>query len=106
NKWSDFEYDEFRKELQYQLTGYRALEIDYNQKLNRSRINRALGNDLIKFEYGKGLIIKESEHPILSEILGLYESTQSLHKSVFMHSLMYEDCSIVAMTGEYDRKKH
>lgn len=108
NQWTDFEYDEFRKELGYLLTGSRALEIDYNQNImaNRSRINRALGNDVVTFEYGKGLRIKESEHGVLSEILGMYESTQALHKSVFMHSLMYEDCSLVAMTGEFDRKRH
>lgn len=108
NKWTDFEYDEFRKELGYLLTGARALEIDYNQNIqaNRSRINRALGNDSITIDYGKGLRIKESEHGVLSEILSMYESTQALHKSVFMHSLMYEDCSLVAMTGEFKRDRH
>jgi hypothetical protein len=105
-KWSDAEYDEFRKELTYLLSGNRAMEVDYNQNIiaNRSRINRALGN--IRISYEEGLKIKESEYGVLSEILSMYEKSASLHKSVFMHSLMYTDCSLVAMTGEFKRERH
>ena len=110
NKWSDTEYDEFRKELQARLTGQRALEVDYNQNLSsyRSRINRALGNTnaSLRITQEEGLRIKESEHGTLAEILSMYEKSQSLHKTVFMHSLMYEDCSLVAMTGQFKRERH
>lgn len=107
HNWSDSEYDEFRKELQYLLTGTRAMEIDYNQNIvaNRSRINKALGSTRITREE-IGLNIKESENGTLSEILSMYKKSLSLHKSVFMHSLMYEDCSLVAMTGKYNREHH
>lgn len=106
NHWTDSEYDEFRKELSYLLTGNRALEIDYNQNLvsNKSRINRALGNTQIVMD--EGLHIKDTEQPVLAEILNMYEKSLSLHKSIFMHSLMYEDCSLVAMTGEYNRERN
>lgn len=106
NKWSDSVYDEFRKELSYLLTGNRAMEIDLNQNIvaQRSRINRALGNTRVTVE--DGLRIKDSEQGIKGEILSMYEKTSSLHKSVFMHSLMYEDCSLTAMTGEYKRERH
>jgi len=106
NKWTNIEYDEFRKELSYLLTGVRALEIDYNQNLlpYRSKINRALGGITIAEE--RGLNIKESEHGVLAEILSMLEKSSPLHKAIFMLSLMYEDCSIVAMTGEYKRDKH
>ncbi|XWV26297.1 putative core protein [Tupanvirus soda lake] len=106
NNWSDAEYDEFRKELSYLLTGTRAMEIDYNQNIvtNRSRINKALGSTRVTQE--EGLRIKESEYGVLSEILSMHEKSSSLHKSVFMHSLMYTDCSLVAMTGEFKRERH
>lgn len=105
--WSDADFNEFRKELNALLTGARASEIEYNQTLpyNRSRINRALGN-YQPVEVTEGLNIKDSEHGDLSEILSMYENSNTLHKSVFMHSLMYEDCSLVAMTGEYNRERH
>ena len=110
-KWSTSEYDEFRKELMYLLSGNRAYEVDYNQNLAayRSRINKALGNPQMAFEarfYESGLKIKDSEHSILNEILALFQQYSSLHKTVFMHSLMYEDCSLVALTGEFKRERH
>ncbi len=88
------------------MTGNRAREIDYNQNIltYRSRINRALGNTRPVVE--EGLKIKESEQGVLSEILSMWQRSSSLHKSVFMHSLMYDDCSLVAMTGEFKRDKH
>lgn len=106
NGWSDAEYDEFRKELSYLLTGNRALELDYNQNIaaQRSRINKTLGSGIVTIQ--EGLRIKDNEHGILSEILSMYEKSSSLHKSVFMHSLIYEDCSLVAMTGQYKRERH
>lgn len=105
-KWTDSEFDEFRKEISNLLTGNRAMEIDYNQNISayRSRINRALGNTQITVD--DGLHIKDSEHGVLSEILSMYEKYQTLHRSVIMHSLLYEDCSLVAMTGRYNREKH
>lgn len=105
NKWTDEEYDEFRKELSSLLTGNRAMEIQYNQNLMayRSRISRALG---LRTTMEEGLRIKDSEQPILSEILTMHQNSAGLHNTVFMHSLMYEDCSIVAITGEYKRERH
>lgn len=107
NKWSDSEYDEFRKELTHLLTGNRAMEVDLNQNImaHRSRINRALGNSMTP-TVEEGFNIKDTEHGVLNEILGMHEKSSSLHKSVFMHSLMYTDCSLVAMTGEYKRERH
>lgn len=106
NGWTDSEYDEFRKELSYLLTGNRALELDYNQNIasQRSRINKALGSGQVTIE--EGLRIKESEHGTLNEILSMQENSSSIHKAVFMHSLVYTDCSLVAMTGEYKRERH
>lgn len=106
NKWSDQDYDEFRKELAFLLTGVKALEIDYNQNLGtqRSRINRALGNTRVTTD--EGLRIKDSEQPTLAKIISMYDNTASLHRSVFMASLMYTDCALMAMTGEYKKERH
>lgn len=108
HKWSDYEYDEFRKELTSLLTGNRAKEIDNNQNIdiNRSIINKTLGNETIRYETERGLAIKESEYGILSEILSLHETSSALHKQVFMQSLLYTDCSLVAMTGEFKRERN
>lgn len=105
NKWSDYEYDEFRKELTNLLSGNRAMEIEYNQNLMnyRSRINKTLGMQMIE---DTGLHIKDTEQGILEDILKMYNRYLPLHNSVLMQSLMYEDCSLVAITGEYKRDTH
>lgn len=105
NKWTDTEYDEFRKELYSILSGERAEEIHYNQNLTtyRSRINKVLGTTMVVTE---GLKMKETEHGHLNEILALLEKHLPLHRSVFMQSLMYKDCDLVAITGEYKRDRH
>ncbi|CAH6420158.1 Major core protein 4b [uncultured virus] len=106
HKWSDVEFDEFRKELTALLTGNRAKEVDHNQAIgiNRSRINRALGRTNVVQD--PGLNIKEADWPIVKEILDMLERSSALHKSVFMQSLIYVDCSLVAMTGVYKRDSH
>lgn len=106
NKWSDAEFDEFRKALSYLLTGQKTMEIDNNQNnpALRSKINRSLGTSNPPTD--SGLNIKDSEHQILAEIIKIFEDTKSLHRSVFMQSLLYEDCSIIALSGEYKRDKH
>lgn len=104
--WSDMDYDLFRKELSDLLTGKRAMEIEYNQNLiaYRSRISQALGYKPIREE--EGLKIKDTEQGILAEILRMYDRYLALHNQVFMHSLTYEDTSLVAITGEYKREHH
>jgi len=105
HKWSDREFDELRKILGHMIKGDRAYEIQYNQNMPayQSQLNMILGAPSIT---DKGLKIKDSERGVLSRILSMYESTNSLHKTVIMHTLLYQDCSIVAMSGEYKRDKH
>ena len=111
NEWSDQEFDEFRTELTALLTGNRAFDLEYNQNLTayKSRINRTLGAPMVwswTSHIGDGLRIKDTERGVLGEILSMQQTSYSLHRSVFMSSLMYEDCSLVAMTGSFDRTKH
>ena len=105
NKWTDSEFDQFRKELYAILTNERAVEVAFNPHLVqfRSKINQTLGMPYV--EEGT-LNIKESEHGILNEILSLHQKYQSVHGAIFMQSAVYDDCGLVAMTGEFDRKRH
>lgn len=112
NKWSDYEFNEFYKEIQYLLTGTKAREAEgtgtgTSLYVNRSRISRVLG-DLTprRTTTEEGLRLKDSDHPILAEILSMCLKSEPLHKSIQMHTLMYEDCALVAMTGEFKRDRH
>jgi hypothetical protein len=104
-KWSDLEYDEFRKALFNRLTGQQALQVEYNQNImvNRSRISQTLGSHRIVEE---GLKIKDSEQGILAEILRMYDKWLPLHNAIFINSLTYEDCSLAAITGTFSRDRN
>ncbi|AYV85014.1 MAG: putative core protein [Satyrvirus sp.] len=106
HKWTDVEYDELRKELSHLLSGTQAMEIDYNQNIMafRSRINRALGDTRLTID--DGLKVKDNELGVVGEIISMYDSSLYIHKSVVMSSLMYEDCSLVAMTGKFKKERH
>jgi len=107
NNWTDVEYEIFRSDLEKRFQGKRAYEIDYNQESNefRSRINRTLGYRP-HLVYEEGLKIKDTEHGHLSEILSMYERSLPLYRSNFVDSLVYEDCGLQAISGEFNSGKH
>lgn len=103
--WTDAEFDQFRREVSQRLSNTRPheVEIGLNNALYRSRINRVLG---VRYPVEETLRINESEQGVLQEILKTYESSKKDHSDVIMQSLMYEDCSIQAMSGEYKAERH
>lgn len=108
NKWSDLQYALFMKELSRLLSG---LPSNKDQKyhhgdilaLNRSRMASTLGKP--EFRQGK-LDIKDSEQGILNEILSLHDSTALEYNANMMINLTHGDCSMVSMSGVFNRQKH
>ena len=41
-------------------------------------------------EADPGIRYKDSEKGVFNEILSMYDKTANLHRTVFMHSLMYQ----------------
>src|SRR5205085_359136 len=72
----------------------------------RSRIARALGFGAGLDKMTGDLKVRENEQGVLQEILAMLDKTAGLQSQVAMSSLMYEDMSIIALSGEYDRKRH
>lgn len=107
NDWSDAQYAVFTDKLREILSGKQADEFANNQQLviHRSRINRALGHGRRQVDEGT-LKIKESEYPVLAEILSLFESSRTLYNSSMNTSLRYSDLDPLAMTGEFNKGKH
>lgn len=109
NNWTDAQFEAFKREFMAILSGQRARDIENNQhiKVNRSRINKALGGpSMPEIKYGEiGLKIKESEHGTVSEIIKLMENNAALANNVYYQSLNYTDMFIPAITGKFDRSK-
>jgi hypothetical protein len=107
HKWSDMQYNLFIQELGKLLSPSHVhthmTEFASKSAMDRSRISRALGTPEVS--QGK-LRIKDSEHGSLNEILSMHDSTLTLYNSAMMTSLMYKPGDVMALTGEFDRKKH
>lgn len=105
--WSDYQYDLFRKYLSQMLTGKRATEIDKNPFMhNNSKINLLFGEAQPVKQIVHRMNVKSSDKPILEEIVRMYNENIALYQSVFMNTIMYEDCSILAMSGTYKREEN
>jgi len=100
-KLSDMEYDMFRRFLSEMIEGrYRGKhEIIHNN----TRIGKTLGQ---KYQADAGINIKDADQGILAEILKMYNDNFFFHEQLTYNTIIYDDCSIVAMTGNYDRNKH
>jgi hypothetical protein len=103
---NDVEYDLMRKILTQKVFGNPSDQGNeyniYNPISERSRIGKVLGS--VRPYQEPMNINKDTEMAPLQEIISLTEATKQIHTSVFMQSLMYQDCGVEAMTGEYDRK--
>lgn len=105
---SDQLYEEFEKQLKQLLSGYKTRNVVYTDEmlLQKSRINRALGHpSLVEMKKTSGINMKKEEGKDLAAILQKYNETIPLHRATFMRSLLYKDCSIMAMTGSYSTQK-
>lgn len=108
NKWSDLQYSLFMKELSRLLSGLpsnKNAEMHHGDILafSRSRIASTLGKP--EFKQGK-LEIKDSEQGILNEILSLHDANALEYNTNMMLNLTHTDCSIVSMSGAFNRQKH
>lgn len=105
NNWTDAQYAKFKKEFIAIINNDTEHMINYYgyEKGLRSRINKILGSPYLS---DPGVLVKDSDKGIIREIELMYQNSRNLHKSVILQSYTYEDCSLVAMTGNYDRSRH
>jgi hypothetical protein len=98
-KMSDAAFAEFRRLYERKLAGENLDLYSY-----RTSIGKALGDTPI--EISEGLVISDTDHAHLQEILKLYEQYKSLYHQVMLQSLSYRDLAPQAMLGSYDPKKN
>ena len=68
--------------------------------LPNTKISKALGYGQFGLTTVEKLNIKESELPVLQEILKIYGETKVLHSQIVLQSLNYRDCAAEAISGE------
>lgn len=106
NKWTDSQFEEFRKKLIDLYEGKKLIqERSIVEDKYDTKIKKFLGMSIQK-NLDTGIKLKDGDIEILKEVLSMHTTSAALHKSVFMNSLTYTDCHIVAMTGKFNRDKH
>ena len=98
---SDVEFDEFRKQYQKLLNS--RLPVEEQMELIPNTNMAQLFGDLNSVE---GLIIKDSDYPVLQDIIKMYTMTRTTHSSVILQSMQYENCAPEVMNGIFDPQKH
>jgi len=98
---SDVEFDEFRKQYQKLLNS--RLPVEEQMDLIPNTNMAQLFGDLASTE---GLIIKDSDYPVLQDIIKMYTMTRTTHSSVILQSMQYENCALEVLNGIFDPQKH
>jgi hypothetical protein len=97
---SDEEFTEFQRKFESELVGLQSPDVIEPN----TNIMKVLGNVNVNLHgFGK---LDDSDFKILQEILKLHATSKPLHSQVLLQSMTYEDCSIEALTGTYNREIH
>lgn len=96
---SDAVFQEFTRLYEKRLAGEQI-----NVYPTRTIIGKALGESPITVV--EGLVISDSDHKYLQEILKLYKESEQLYQQLMLQSLSYSDCPPQIFRGEFDKNKH
>lgn len=103
--WSDEQFTRFKREFIAAYNNDDSMYVDHygHEKNLRSRVSKILGSPYLS---DSGVMVKDSDKGIIREIDLMYQNSKSLYKSILLQSYTYEDCSLIAMSGEYNRGKN
>lgn len=81
------------------LANTEVLDVAYNE------MSKALGFVPASFNFSGKMNVKQDELEQLQAILTIASATKELHSQVTLQSLLYEDVSISALNGQFDRAR-
>jgi hypothetical protein len=97
----EIEFDEFRNQYQRLLNS--RLPIEEQMELVPNTNMAQLFGDINSNE---GIVLKDSDYPVLQDIAKMYTMTRTTHSSVILQSMQYEDCAPEVLNGMFDPQKH
>jgi len=98
---SDVEFDEFKKQYEKMWNERFANKYD-NEFMPNTNMAQLFGD----VNSNEGLIVKDSDYPVVQEIIKMYSMTRSTHSSVILQSMQYENCSPEVRAATYDQQRH
>lgn len=98
---SDEEFSAFQRIYETELVGLKVPDM-VNPTTN---VQKVLGSISMDYQ-GFTQKLSDSDYKVLQEILKLNAASKSLHSSVILQSMQYQDCGIEALTGRYNKDVH
>jgi hypothetical protein len=98
---NDDEFSEFQRIYENELIGLKSPDV-FAPSTN---LQKVLGSVSIDYQ-GFNSKLSEGDYKIVQDILKLHASSKALHSQVLLQSIQYEDCSIEAFTGKYNKDMH
>lgn len=97
---SDDEFSQFQYVYEQELIGTPLNELDVTNETNIAKaFNKIESNNLTSS-------LSPNDYEILQNIVKLHANNKLLHSNVLLQSIQYEDCTLEALNGEYDKKSH
>lgn len=96
---SEEEFTVFQRIYENELTGNTKYE---GPEINNNMV-KILGVGSYEY-YGFNNKLSDSDYKCLQDILSLHKMTKSLHAQVCLQSMQYDDCSISAINGVYNKE--
>jgi len=94
---SDIEFNEFKK--QYEKLMNARLPINEQQNLVPNTNMAQLFGDVNAVD---GLTVRDSDYPVIQDIIKMYQVTRGTHSSVILQSMQYNECDTEVMQAKYD----
>jgi hypothetical protein len=98
---NDDEFSEFQRIYENELIGLKSPDV-FAPSTN---LQKVLGNVSVDYQ-GFNMKLNESDYKIVQDIIKLHATSKALHSQVLLQSIQYEDCSLEAFTGKYNRDIH
>lgn len=98
---SDIEFDEFRRQYEKMWNERfgNKVEIDLMPNTNMAQLFGDINSN-------DGLVIRDSDYPVIQEIIKMYSATRTNHSAVILQSMQYENCANEVLAGKFDFQKH
>lgn len=98
----DIEFDEFSKQYQKLLNSRLPLEEQIVALAPNTHMAQLFGD----VNSNEGIILRDSDYPVLQDIIKMYTAFRTLHSSVILQSMQYDDCALEVLNGLFDPQKH
>jgi len=101
----NFDDSEMQSILQILFRNKQTIQNSEFLEMGHNEMGKTLGFQMATSNYGSKMEVRPDEMEQLQSILQLNAATRELHQQIQLQSLIYDDVSSKALSGEFDKQK-